>query len=128
MKELISFTVPADRPEMPSIYTPNEEHRGEGYRLWVPREKVEYLISPAVNYLKPFIPVRSRVRPEVIPGNKNVDRLVKELTRLDARNLPRDRIFDGEPLLVTVLNYDWECRGGAGKSVALVSVEFYKGC
>ncbi|MNV95720.1 hypothetical protein D3C71_1906430 [compost metagenome] len=50
------------------------------------------------------VSLRSRIRPEVYtldhdkalenePGR--LDRLVKELERLDARNLPRDRVFLG---------------------------------
>lgn len=127
-----TFTVPGDRPVMPSIYNPVTwpvpVGGGEYFSLWVPREKVEYLIEPPKPNIFPSIQIRSRIRPEVIPGNKSVDLLVKELARLDARNLPRDKIFEGEPLLVTVLNYEYDCRGNQGTAVSLVSVEFYKGC
>ncbi len=126
-KEHISFEVPAYRPWRPSIYTssswlPNE---GEYYAMAVPREKVRYLYKPIKEGVLPaFLRVHSRIRPEVIAGYKGIEELVEELARLDARNLSRDNIFEGEALSVTVKQYDFESSRKSGRTLALVSVEF----
>lgn len=125
-----SFTVPADRPYLPSIYTADKElmprDQTGGFSIWVPFDKVDHLRSEKHGY-RPFTRVVSRLRPTVIPGWKNVDRLVKELARLDAQNISRDHIFDCEPLLVTVAQWEYDHRGETGTAISLVSVEFYRG-
>lgn len=55
-----------------------------------------------------------------------VDELVHLLQRLDARNLPRDRVFQGCPVDVEVVTYDytnpWDGSCGVGLGLRAVTV------
>lgn len=92
-----------------------------------------------------LVRVRSNLRPEVSAkdsvGNKTgVDVLVRALARLDARNLSRDKVFEGQgaDIVVRSFDYDFETQGrpmglsirgpvtrGSGTTLLLVSVKVY---
>jgi len=64
----------------------NHEQKHQTYRRWT-------------CFGIPMATAKSQRRPEVIC--KNLDRLVRELQYLDARNLTRDKIFEGVELKAT---------------------------
>lgn len=78
----------------------------------------------------------SRLRPEVAvfwegddaasAGRGDpVDALMRELQRLDARNLTRDRVFDGRRTALELKPYDHILRGRSHPALALLRVTVY---
>lgn len=70
---------------------------------------------------------RAFVPPEVYGryanGNTGMDWVVEELATLDARNMSRDRLFDGRSLVLTLRRYAYDARGVQGVGLTLVRVE-----
>jgi hypothetical protein len=97
----IEFLVPADRQYNGChVYKPKDIYAGVSPRYIVPAFLIQ-LPSGLVRGLiaKHGIHQAKSIRaPEVI--YRDMDRLVVELRRLDARNLPRDKVFEGRELKV----------------------------
>ncbi len=103
--------------------TPFLGHDRTEFSATVSAELAEHLIGP-FNRARKFYEIKSRKRPQVEPGAKSVDGLVRDLQRLDAMNISRDRIFSGEMLVLTVQRYHYNFRNHEGHGLALVSVRF----
>lgn len=70
-----------------------------------------------------YLTASSYYRPEVVPVGMSPTQLVQQLLELDARNLSRDCIFGGRPLVLTVQPYDYENRRRCGRDVELLQVK-----
>ncbi|AKU43619.1 hypothetical protein CPT_Seuss93 [Caulobacter phage Seuss] len=89
----------------PHIYVPISalDRPQVKYSILVPLDKVPHQVRPCFRDIHPpsdptrswadKLSILSNLRPEVIVRPDRVDHLAKELARLDARNLSRDRIF-----------------------------------
>lgn len=91
-----------------------------GVRVRPPKEGV---------FDRPTVSCSNTVRPEVVPYDDQgtnptllVDLLVRELARLDARNVPRERVFEGRRLVATLRPFDYEVMHHRGTALALVKL------
>lgn len=133
--------LPAGAAKFLAIYRPMKplfEGMQEKYALTFPAECVddaELLLGVRIKSPKgglfevPTVSCSSPRRPEVEPyddlgTDKTVllDRLVLELQRLDARNVPREWVFDGRRLRLTIRPFDYVVSGHKGTALSLEKV------
>ena len=141
----ITVEVPAGELLYPFVYTADDNFGIDGtkYRVLFPLAQLwngalsdEELVSMRVADLngRDYVKAASNFRPEVTPewetnphrGKRPVDQLVTELARLDARNVGKDRVFEGRrvPLDLAVYEYD-NPKHGSGVGLALCGVTVY---
>lgn len=123
----------------PSVYEPEKMHNigsthtyGGKFATSFPATDLQTVMKGLPAWVRigkdGLVRARSNLRPEVMVNGRAgaTDCLVQELARLDARNLPRDKVFDGRRVDVVVRPYDYNTSLiVSGTALVLMSVEVY---